>query len=103
MRTLVKTVMVAAPALLLVVYLWGSKSSQYEAQIAADSAAIDRDFARINEALEKDPKLKNEWRAEKITAMKRYSSAQAEVARTKRKSGSDIDDLQKAVRELDNK
>lgn len=103
MRTLIKTVMVAAPALMLVVYLWGGKSAQYEAQIAEDSAAVDRDFARINQAVEKDPKLKAAWKSEAIAAQQRYSSARVDVARTKKKSDRDIDELQQAVKDMDKK
>lgn len=103
MRTLVKTVMIAAPALLLVVYLWGGKSAQYEAQMAEDSAAIDRDFAAINQAVEKTPQQKAKWEAQELAAQKRYSSARADTEKAKSRSDRDIDELQQAVKELDKK
>jgi nitrogen fixation-related uncharacterized protein len=101
MQTLLKSVALATPALLLVVYLWAGKSNKYESQMAVDSAAIDRDFARINEAVEKDKKLKAEFTAEKISAHKRYSSSEAEAKKTKEAADNDLKELQKAVNEMD--
>ncbi len=100
MKTLVKTAIVAAPALVLVIYLWGSKSAQYEAQISEDSAAIDKDFARINESVEKDPALKREWQAEKLAAHKRYSSAKIQAVKAREKSQNDNDELRREVNEM---